>query len=161
MFEATQEDAQQRSKAGLLIGILVALALIGFGTFAYLDSRGGSKAASSTEASSAVPAASVQGADPVKDLHVLSATMQKDDTGTANWSLDIRNESHNLTYSVITYQTSYMGANNDVLGSNKGTLPKLTLGPGEEETVQFGDAQYPDGTSWYKVVVTGANASAQ
>lgn len=161
MFEATQEDAQQRSKAGLLIGALVVIALVGFGVFAYMDSRGGSKAASSTEATSARPAASVAGADPVKDLRVLSATMQKDYTGTASWSLDIRNESHNFTYSGITYQTSYVGANNNVLGSNKGTIPRLSLGPGEEQSVQFADAQFPDGTSWYKVVITGASASAQ
>jgi hypothetical protein len=161
MFEATQEDAQQRSKAGLLIGVLVVIALVGFGVFAYMSSKGGSKAASSTEAASAAPAASVAGADPVKDLRVLSATMQKDYTGTANWSVDIRNESHSFTYSNIGYQTSYMGANNNVIGSNKGTIPKLSLGPGEEQSVQFGDAQFPDGTSWYKVVVTGANASTQ
>jgi hypothetical protein len=159
MFEATQEDEQQRSKAGLLIGVLVVIALIGFGVFAYLDSRGASKGASSTAAASAAPAASVAGADPVKDLRVLSATMQKDYTGTANWSVDIRNESHNFTYSGITYQTSYVGANNSVLGSNKGTIAKLSLGPGEEQSVQFGDAQFPDGTSWYKVVITGANAA--
>jgi hypothetical protein len=159
MFEATQEDEQQRSKAGLLIGVLVVIALVGFGVFAYMDSRGSSKAASSTEVGSAAPAASVAGADPVKDLRVLNATMQKDYTGTANWSVDIRNESHNFTYSGITYQTSYVGANNNVLGSNKGTISKLSLGPGEEQSVQFGDAQFPDGTSWYKVVITGANAA--
>lgn len=158
MFEATQEDEQERSKAGLIVGVLVVLALVGFGIFLYMDSKGGSKAASSTEAASTASAGSVQGADPVKDLRVVSAKMEKDYTGTANWSVDIRNGSRNVTYSNIGYQTSYMGGNNNVIGSNKGTIPKLSLDPGEEQSVQFGDAQFPEGTTWYKVVITGANA---
>jgi hypothetical protein len=161
MFEATQEDEQERSKAGLIVGVLVVIALVAFGVFLYMDSKGGSKAASSTAAASGTTAPSVQGADPVKDLRVVTAKMEKDYTGTANWSVDIRNGSRNVTYSNITYQTSYMGGNNNVIGSNKGTIPKLSLEPGEEQSVQFGDAQFPDGTAWYKVVITGANAASQ
>jgi hypothetical protein len=161
MFEATQEQEQQRSKAGLLIGVFVVIALVGFGVFAYLDSKGASKTPATTAATAAAPAGSVAGADPVKDLRVLSATMEKDYTGTASWSVDIRNESRNFTYTNLTYQTTYVGADSKVIGSNKGTMPALSLGPGEEQSVQFGDAQFPDGTSWYKVIITGANAAAQ
>lgn len=165
MFEATQEEDKQSSKRGLIVAISIVVVLAIVGTIAYLVSKGdiGSSSASSgstaTSASVGTPAPA-GAADATKDLHILSTKMDKDYTGTtAVWLVDVRNASQTYTYSHIKYQTTYGGATNNVIGQNTGEIPKLSLGPGEEQTVQFNDAAYPAGTAWYRVTITGASAT--
>jgi hypothetical protein len=160
MFEATQEQDQQSSKTGVLIGVLVALALVGFGIFAYMDSRSGASGSQTVATAAAIPSAAIKGANPTKDLRVSSPKMEKDYTGTtANWSLDIKNNSKTLTYSNIGYETTYIDAGGHVLVVNKGTIPSVSVGPGEEQTVQFRDTLYPEGTAIYQCKITDASAA--
>jgi len=98
-------------------------------------------------------------ADPVHDLRVVSAKMDKDFSGTtAMWSVDIKNSSAELTYSNIAYETTYIGAENRVLLVNQGKIP-ITIGPGDDQSAQFRDTLYPSGTIWFKIRVMGATAA--
>lgn len=157
MFEETQEEDKQSSRRGTIVVISIVLVLAIVGTLVYLDSKGALKSSTSTAATSA-PAV-VANADPVKDIRIISAKMDKDPTGTiAVWLVDLRNSSQTLTYSHIKYQTTYGGPNESVIGQNTGEMT-ATLGPGEEQTIQFNDAQYPSNLQWFKVAVTGATAT--
>jgi hypothetical protein len=100
-------------------------------------------------------------ADPVRDLKILSARMEKDRTGTtAVWLVDVDNKSNAYTYSSIQYETTYVGSDNAALLVNKGTIP-FNLSPGEERNTQIRDVLYPAGTAWYKFRITGATPTAQ
>jgi hypothetical protein len=100
-------------------------------------------------------------ADPVHDLKIQRTTMSKDRTGTmAVWLVTIENKSAVYSYSNIKYETSYIGADNNAVLINQGTIP-ATIGPGEQKNSQINDALYPAGTAWYKLRITGATASAQ
>jgi hypothetical protein len=155
MFEAQQEEDQQSSRRGtiILISIVVVLAIVG--TLAYLVSKGDFSSSSSTAAS----AAPVVKGDPVRDLHIISEpTMVKDDTGSAAWLVDLRNESRTLTYNHIKFHTTYGGTNQSVIAQNDGEMP-VTLAPGEEQNVQIKDIQYPDNVQWFRINITSADAS--
>jgi hypothetical protein len=158
MFEAPQDRAGG-SKAGLWVGIAVVVVLVAAGVFWYMTSGGAKTAAPSGSAPAA--SASVANADPVKDIRVVGAKMDKDYTGTvARWSVDLRNTSQQFTYTNISYVTTYMGADNTQLAAGQGTLT-ISIGPGEEQTADFRDALYPSGTALYRFKITGAKASAQ
>jgi len=158
MFEAQQEEDQQSTRRGTIVVISIVIVLAIVGTLAYLASKGYLSSSTSTSASASAPAV-VANADPVKDLHILSEpTMVKDDSGTAAWLVDLRNESQTLTYSHIKYQTIYGGANQSVISQNNGEMT-VTLAPGEEQNVQFKDIQYPDNLQWFRIKITGADAS--
>ncbi|HTZ98786.1 MAG TPA: hypothetical protein VMB02_00545 [Candidatus Aquilonibacter sp.] len=157
MFEEQQEEDQQSSRRGTIVVISIVVVLIIVGTLVYLDSKGYLRS-SSTSAATTETAAVVKG-DPGKDIHFVSeAKMEKDDTGTAAWLVDIRNESQTLSYSHIKYQTTYGGPNQTVLAQNSGEMT-VTLGPGEEQNVQFKDIQCPDNVQWFRVNITSADAS--
>lgn len=157
MFEAPEQQVP-RSKAGLWVGVAIIVA-VAIGAFVYVNSGGGKKASVPSAAATTAPAAAAGPADPVKDLRIVSASMDKDYTGTtAQWLVDVRNESAAYTYSNIAYETTYAGADNSILLTNHGTI-KLTLGPGEDQSTQFRDALYPAGTSWYRIRITGATSS--
>ncbi len=156
MFEAPEEQVPD-NKVGIWIGVAV-VAVIAIALYFYV-SRKPASTSPSTAVSAAPASGSVPGADPTKDLRVVSVTMQKDYTGTtAQWLVDLRNDSRTYTYSNIAYQTTYIGANENVLAQNHGKI-NLTLGPGEDQSTQFRDALYPDGTVIYKINVTGADSS--
>jgi hypothetical protein len=156
MFEEQQIEDQQSSRRGKIVVVSIVLVLAIVGTLVYLDSKGYLKS-SSASASNAAPAV-VKG-DPAKDLHFVSQpTMVKDDAGNAAWLLDLRNESQTLTYSNIKFHTTYGGANQSVIAQNDGQMT-VTLAPGEEQNVQFKDIQYPDNLQWFRVNITGADAS--
>jgi len=156
MFEETQEEDKQSSRRGVIIVITVVVVLIIVGGLIYLDSTGAFKSAPAT---ASAPATVVANADATKDLHVLSAKMDKDSTGlVAVWLVDLKNSSSTLTYSHIKYETTYGGADNSVIGQNQGEM-NASLGPGEEQNVEFRDAQYPAGTAWFKVKITGGTAT--
>lgn len=87
--------------------------------------------------------------------------MNKDRTGTtAVWLVSIENRSASYTYSNIQYETTYVGANNDAILINKGTIAS-SIGPGDQKDSEINDALYPSGTAWYKIRITGATASTQ
>ena len=99
--------------------------------------------------------------DPVHDLKVFTARMEKDRMGTtAVWLVDISNKSKAYTYSGIQYETTYVGGDNRVLAVNKGTMA-ISLEPGEEKNSEVRDVLYPAGTAWYKFKITGATAKPQ
>src|SRR5260370_22123508 len=118
MFE-NPEEVKQKEPKGLWIGIIVVVIIVTTGTLFYVKYRGG---AQRTTAASA--AAQAKGpADPVHDLKVLRATMNKDRTGTtAVWLVTIENKPPAYTYSKIQYETSYVGADNNAILINKGTI---------------------------------------
>jgi hypothetical protein len=158
MFEVPEEK-EEANRAALWIGIAVVLVLAVVGVLAYVNSNGGAKSAA-LAATPAVPAA-VANADAVHDLRVISAKMDKDYTGTtAVWSVDIKNDSQNYTYSNVTYETNYAGADNSILATNRGQIT-ISIDPGEDQTADFQDALYPEGTAWYKIKITGATATSQ
>jgi hypothetical protein len=156
MFE-TPETKRESSGAGLYIVIAIVVVLIAGGAWAYMNSKGGSAA----PAAAAAPDAAAQAnSDPVKDLRVVSAKMEKDYTGTtAVWSVEVKNQSQTYSYSNIAYETTYAGADNATLADNHGSIAGFSLGPGETQDTQFKDAGYPAGTAWFKFRVTGATAS--
>ncbi|HEX4076487.1 MAG TPA: hypothetical protein VHX49_13890 [Candidatus Acidoferrales bacterium] len=156
MFEEQQAEDQQSSRRGMIVVISIVVVLAIVSTLVYLDSKGYLK---STSTSAATSAPAVLNANPVKDLHVVSEpTMVKDDSGAAAWLVDLRNESQTLTYTHIKYTTIYGGENQSVLTQNDGVMT-VTLAPGEEQNVQFKDIQYPDKLQWFRVKITGADAS--
>jgi hypothetical protein len=157
MFEAETKDTSGGS--GLLIGICIVVVLAVVGTLAYLN-KGSAKGseASASAAATGSPSAELKG-NPVKDLHIVSATMDKDYTGNlAVWSVELKNESSVYTYSNIGYQTNYFGGDNSVLVQNKGNI-SLSLGPGDQQSTQFRDVLYPGNTAWYRFTVVGADTS--
>lgn len=158
MFEEQQVEDQQSSRRGAIVVISIVAVLVIVGTLVYLDSKGYLKSTSTSAATSA-PSAAVLNADPAKDIHFVNDTkMIKDDSGQAEWLLDLRNESQTLTYSHIKYTTIYGGPNQSVISQNDGEMT-VTLGPGEEQNIQFKDIQYPDNVQWYRVKITSAQAS--
>ncbi len=159
MFEAAQEQKQSSSNR-MLVAIFVVVAAAAAGGVLYMTSKRGNKPAAPVTAAAAAPAAAGK-ADPVHDLKVLSARMEKDRTGTtAVWLVDIGNKSKVYTYSKIAYETTYVGPDNAALLVNKGTIP-FNLAPGEEQNAQIRDVLYPAGTAWYKFRITGATPTAQ
>lgn len=159
MFEAPEQQVPD-SKLGIWIGVVV-VAIVAGGLFWYVSRKPSTSASSavSTASMGGAASASAPGADPAKDLRVVSVTMQKDPSGTtAQWLVDIKNDSRVYTYSNIGYETTYLGASQNVLTVNHGTM-NLTIPPGEDQSTQFRDVLYPDGTSIYRLKVTGANSS--
>lgn len=157
MFEVAQEQ-KQSSSSRTLVTIFVVVAAVAVSGVLYTMSKSSNK--SSVPAVAAAPAPAPAGkADPVHDLKVLSARMEKDRTGTtAVWLVDIDNKSNAYTYSKIAYETTYVGPDNAALLVNRGTIP-FSLAPGEEQNAQIRDVLYPAGTAWYKFRITGATPS--
>ncbi|HEX6504313.1 MAG TPA: hypothetical protein VF011_13805 [Terriglobales bacterium] len=159
MFEAAQEQKQSSSNR-MLVAIFVIVAAAAVGGVLYTMSKGGSKPVPPVRAEAAAPSAAGK-ADPVHDLKILSARMEKDRSGTtAVWLVDMDNKSTAYTYSSIQYETTYVGPDNAALLVNKGTIP-FNLAPGEERNAQIRDVLYPAGTSWYKFRIIGATPSVQ
>jgi hypothetical protein len=162
MFEAAQGQKQSNASHILITVLVVIAAAAATGVF-YTSSKNGGKSAppvTGATAATAAPAAAGK-ADPVHDLKILNARMEKDRSGTtAVWLVDIDNKSKTYRYSSIEYETTYVGADNAALLVNKGTIP-FNLAPGEERTSQIRDVLYPAGTAWYKFRITGATPIAQ
>lgn len=158
MFE-TPEEVKQKEPKGFWIGMGVVVLVVVVGALFYVMSRGGAPKQTPAAAASA---AQVKGdADPVRDLKIQRATMNKDRTGTmAVWLVTIENKSAVYSYSNIQYETTYVGADNKAVLLNKGTIA-TTLAPGEQRNSEIKDAFYPAGTVWYKLRITGATPTAQ
>lgn len=155
MFEPPLNEEPKTNK-GIWIGAVIVV-IIGVALLIYFNpktSRGGP-----VPAQTASMAPAEQSANPIHDLQVVSSEMQKDTSGTvAQWVVDIHNVSPVFTYTAISYQTTYNGANNGVLSQNNGVIP-IQIGPNEEKTAQFSDVQYPAGTAWYQFRVVDAKSS--
>ena len=155
MFEATQKAKASGASKGLWIVFAVVVVAIAVGGYLFISK------AKATKPLPVMAAAPTGLADPVRDLKVQRATMSKDRTGTtAVWLVSIENRSDSYTYSNIQYETTYVGANNDAILINKGTIP-VTIEPGGQRNSEINDALYPAGTAWYKIRITGAKSSAQ
>ena len=136
---------------------VVVVAMAGMGTWWFTSSKGPGKAPSAAS----LAAAPVGNADPVHDLKILSARMEKDRTGAvAMWLVDVSNKSRAYTYSSIEYETTYVGPNNAAIAVNKGTIA-ISIVPGDEKTIEVRDVLYPAGTQWYKFRVTGAKSKVE
>jgi hypothetical protein len=159
MFETPQETKPSASK-GLWVGIAVVVIVVGLGAYFFITSRGNANKQPTTTAVAAAPAPPKGDANPVRDLKVQRVTMDKDRTGTtAVWFVTIENKSPSYSYSKIQYETTYVGANNNAILINKGTIAQ-SIAPGEQKNSEINDALYPAGTVWYKFRVTGATPSA-
>lgn len=157
MFE-TPEEVKPKASMGLWLGIALVAALVAVGGFFYMKSKGG---ANQQAPAAGAPAVAKGNADPVHDLKIQRATMNKDRSGTmAVWLVTIENKSPSYSYSKIEYETTYVGADNKAILVNKGILPGA-LAPGEQKNSEINDAFYPAGTSWYKIRITGATPTAQ
>jgi hypothetical protein len=156
MFETPKEVKADRSK-GLWIGIAAVVVLAAVGVYFFLQSRG----AANKPANSQGAAAQVTGpADPVHDLKIQRATMNKDRNGTMSvWSVSVENKSSAYSYSKILYETTYIGGDGRVLMENKGTIAG-SIGPGEEKSFDANDPLYPEGTARYTFKITGATPAA-
>jgi hypothetical protein len=158
MFEEAQEKKQSGGTQKLVMSFAV-VAAIAVGVLLYTMSKGTTKLRAPV--ASAMPAPPSGPADPVHDLRVFTARMQKDRTGTtAVWLVDISNKSKAYTYSGIQYETTYIGSDNRVLTVNKGTMT-ISLEPGEGKNSEVRDVLYPAGTTWYRFKITGATAKTQ
>lgn len=158
MFEEPQE-AKSASPKGLWIGIVVVGVAVAVGGYFFSSSK---RSANKQTPAPTSATTQVKGdADPVRDLKVQRTTMNKDRTGTtAVWLVTIENKSPSYSYSNIQYETTYVGADNNAILINKGTIA-TAIAPGEQKNSEINDALYPAGTAWYKLRITGATASAQ
>ncbi len=156
MFE-TPEEVKQNEPKGFWIGIVVVVAVVAIGAYFFVRSRD----LANKQATAANAAAQVKGnADPVRDLKIQRATMNKDRNGTmAVWMVTIENKSKAYGYSKIEYETTYVGADNNAILINNGVIP-ATIGPGQQNNAEINDALYPAGTAWYKIRITGATPAA-
>jgi hypothetical protein len=158
MFE-TVEEKKETSSNRMWIGIAL-VAVLGAGG-ALLYTKSGGTAKSPAPAAAPATAAAKSDADPMRDLKVFRATMDKDHMGTtAVWSVVIENRSRVYTYSDIHYETSYIGADNKPLVVNQGTLA-ASIEPGDQKSAELRDTLYPTGTAWYKFRITGATPKTQ
>jgi len=156
MFEASPEAKPLGSK-GLWLGIVVVAVAVAVGAYFYIHNKG----TAGQSSAAAVPAQPAGEADALHDLKVQRATMDKDRTGTtAVWFVSIENKSANYTYSNIQYETTYVGADNNSILINKGTIAE-TIPPGGQKNSEINDALYPAGTAWFKFRITGATPSVQ
>jgi len=159
MFETPQETKPSASK-GLWVGIAVVVIVVGLGAYFFITSRGNANKQATTTAVAAAPAPPKGDANPVRDLKIQRAAMNKDRTGTtAVWFVTIENKSPSYSYSNIQYETTYVGANNIAILINKGTIAE-TIHPGEQKNSEINDALYPAGTAWFRFRVTSATPSA-
>lgn len=157
MFDATQEAKTSGASKGLWIVFAVVVVAIAVGGYLFIFKAKASKPLP-VVAAAAPPTGR---ADPLRDLKVQRATMSKDRTGTtAVWLVSIENRSASYTYSNIQYETTYVGANNDAILINQGTI-QVTIEPGGQRNSEVNDALYPAGTAWYKIRITGATPSVQ
>lgn len=158
MFETPQEIKPAASKE-LWIAIALVVVVGAVGGYLFVKSR--INANTQAPPSASTTAAGKSDADPVRDLKIQRATMNKDRTGTmAVWLVTIENKSAVYSYSNIKYETTYVGADNTAVLINKGTIAD-TLAPGEQKKSEINDALYPAGTAWYKLRITGATPAAQ
>lgn len=157
MFEETEEKkATSGNKVGMAVALVAALvvAAILFFTMSSGPGKGTAQGTSAAEAAKTPP-------DPIHDLKVLRATMDKDPSGTtALWVLAIENKSKIYTYSEIQYETTYLGADSKPVLVNKSTIT-ANVDPGEQYRSELRDTLYPAGTVLYQFKVTGAKATAQ
>jgi len=157
MFEAAQEKKDTGS-AKLWISLFVIVAVVALGIAYYMMQKG---AASDKAAAKAATAKAVANADPVKDLKITRAKMDKDPLGaTAVWALTVENKSDTFTYSEIKYHADYMGADDKIIAANDGTA-NITLRPGAEGSADIRDIPYPTGTATFKIKLTGAKATIE
>jgi hypothetical protein len=156
MFE-TPETKGEQSGTGMWIGVAVVIAVIIGGVVFFMGRKDGSQTAATAAPMSSAPSAQAN-ADAIKDLRVVSRKMDKDYSGAAGWSVELRNLSQVYSYSNIQYETTYVAADSTLLATNHGTIPSLTLDPGESQTAQFREA-LPGGTALYTLKITGAIAS--
>lgn len=157
MFEQELE-LEPSGKKGIWIGAAIVIILA---VAAVILVRSETAKSKPVAAQNAPAITTNQKANPVHDLQVQSAQMQKDSSGTiAQWVVDIHNASSVYSYSAISYQTTYADANNHILAQNTGVIP-ISIGPNGEQTAQFSDVQYPAGTSWYRFEVVNAKGVAQ
>lgn len=153
MFEVPvdkQENKLQYERIGVSIVVLLVIA----GAAYYFMAKKAPQPAASTSA-----AAPSGPADPIHDLRIVRATMNKDPLGaTAVWLVTIENKSAAYTYSGIRYETSYIGADNKPIVVNQGTVPG-TYAPGEQQNSEIRDTLYPNGTSWYRFKILEAKSA--
>jgi len=153
MFEVPK-DTEETKKMRLLIGSAVVVVVLVL-TAIYLVPRRGAEGppVSAATAVKCTP-------DPVKDLKVDTAKMDKDYTGTwAVWAVNIHNNSAGCAYASIEYETTYVRADDTVLVVNKGTLTGR-IGPGEERDFpEMRDVLFPTGTALYRFKITGAKVA--
>jgi hypothetical protein len=155
MFEPPQETKPSASK-GLWISIAVVVVIAAACGYFFIQFRG----AANRQAAGAT-AASKGDADPVRDLKIQRATMDKDRNGTMSvWVVTVENKSTSYSYRNIQYETTYAGPDGQVLMVNKGTIAD-SIGPGEEKTLHANDPLYPTGTARYMMKITGATSAAQ
>jgi hypothetical protein len=155
MFE-TPETKGEQSGMGKWIAVLVVVAIVIGGILLYMGRKDAAPSAAPVAASAAAPTQTTAAA--VKDLRVVSRKMDKDNAGAGMWTVELRNLSQVYSYSNIQYETSYVGADSTMLATNHGTIPSLTLDPGESQSAQFREA-VPSGTALYSVKITGATAT--
>ena len=155
MFEASPE-ARPSSSSALWLGLVVVAVAIGVGAYFFMGSKG-NKSMPAAATAAAQPA---EPADAVKDLKIQRTTMSKDRNDTAVWVVSIENKSDAYTYKNIQYETTYVGADNNAILINKGTILD-TFAPGDQKNAEIKDVPYPAGTAWYKLKITGATASTQ
>lgn len=157
MFE-TPETKGESSGLGMWVGILVIVAVVIAGVVFFMGKK--DAAPNAAPMTAAAPATAQSNADAMKDLRIVSKKLDKDYTGTtAMWSVELRNMSQVYSYSNIQYETTYIGADGSGLGDNHGTIPQLTLDPGESQSASFRDTLYPSGTALYNIKITGATAT--
>jgi hypothetical protein len=153
MFEVPK-DEQETKKMRELIGAAT-LVIILVVVVLYFTSRGGTLGpmGSATPAAPCAP-------DPINDLTVVDAKMDKDRTGTtALWVVRLRNKSSGCVYTSVEYETTYIRADDSVVAVNKGTLPG-TIEPGEQKGYpEFRDILFPTGTAWFRFKITGAKVA--
>jgi hypothetical protein len=155
MFEPPPQQKQSSGSNSVWIGVIVVVIAVA-AAMLFLMTKG-----PAVPAASAPAAAPTAKADPVHDLRIQRAAMDKDSSGTtAIWAIAIENRSPYYSYRDIEYETSYLNADSSVIATNKGKL-SVSLGPQQEKNTQVRDLAYPIGTATYKIRITSAASQAE
>jgi hypothetical protein len=152
MFEVPHEKPEGGTKM-LWIGLVVVALVAIVGGALFLRQA--------PEETEAAPAVDLSQADPVNDLKVNRAAMDRDPTGTrAVWTISIQNDSP-YTYTNIKYEATYLDARETVIVTNEGTLPG-SVGPRQQKRIaDLQDILYPEGTVSFRFRLLEATPTAE
>ncbi len=155
MFEPPPQEKQSSTSSSVWIGVIVVVIIAAAVMLFMMITKGPAVPVASA------PAAPLAKADPVHDLRVQRAAMDKDTSGTtAVWAIAIENRSPSYGYHDIEYETTYFNADGKVIASNKGKL-SLSLDPQQEKNTEVRDLAYPSGTATYKIRITSAASQVE
>jgi len=150
MFEVPEDKQETKTMRWLIGGSAVVVLLILVAVYFAIQPK---EMAVSASAVTCTP-------DPVKDLKIVQAKMDKDSSGMwAVWAVQLANKSGACTYTNVEYETTYVRGDDTVVLTNKGTF-EGTFAPGDERRFpEVRDVLFPSEAAYYRFKITGATVA--